>query len=342
MKSSSGINIGNGNNCRENRKTTTTSFSSASPSASINKRVTKTSTTSIKPSNAEQDITKREEQQLNEFIQPAHSFYTASTSTFQSESVSSKFKFEITPETISQFNHHPTSVPRRQRTQWVTRHASLHSKPKIPSTTSSVILSSSSIDLNTTTMATSSKSEILNAPNVSITEMTSKAFEDEYQRFVEPSYQQSQNHDELDQTLKCTSINLVSDDDDDDDDEKEKVFIDQGSQAVLLNGKPRKKIKSASHHKKIKSATKRPKQPSATQVTHQPSLSASPTRTGSQADLTAGTITRLTTRIEDINAGKNTITVDTSKARSNLEVVRLCLRDLGWKEVRNTIIYSIS
>ncbi len=31
---------------------------------------------------------------------------------------------------------------------------------------------------------------------------------------------------------------------------------------------------------------------------------------------------------------KNAVLVDTSKARSNLDVVRLCLHDLGWREVK--------
>ena len=32
---------------------------------------------------------------------------------------------------------------------------------------------------------------------------------------------------------------------------------------------------------------------------------------------------------------KPEISVDTSRARSNLDVVRLCINELGWKEVRN-------
>lgn len=338
MKSSSGINIGNGNNCRENRKTTTTSFSS-SP-AYINKRVTKTNTVLLKPSNIEQDDDiKRQEQQLNEFIQPSQSFYTTSYSSFQSESVSSKFKFEITPETINHLNQQQVNNhQRRPRIQWITRHASLHARPKVSSANSSVILSSSSIDLNTTTatttMATDIKKEFLNIPNVSITEMSSKDFNDEYQ-------QQSHIPEEFEQTLNCTSINVVTDDDDDNNNhnnENDKLYIDQASQAIITETKLRKKIKSASIHKKIKSATKRPKPPSATQVTQQTTVlsTSSPTRIPSQPDLTSGTVTKLatiTTKIDDSNAGKNMITVDTTKARSNLEVIRLCIRDLGWKEV---------
>jgi hypothetical protein len=325
MKSSSGINIGSGNNCRENRKTTTSPTSSPS-SAYINKRAIKANTALIKSVNVEQDTIKREEQQLNDFIQPAHSFYTTSTSSFQSESVSSKFKFQITPEALNHLNHHQTNKQRHPRVQWIARNPSLHSKTKIPNGNTSIIISSSSIDLNSTTITTNLNKDI---PNLSIIEMSRKDFDDQYQ--------QSPTHDEFDQTLKSTSIHLVTDDDDDDDDDDdEKVFIDQGSQAILVGVKPRKKIKSASHHKKIKSATKRPKQPSATQITQQPTVPASPTRTASQVDVISGTkLTTVITKVEDINAGKNSITVDTSKARSNLEVVRICLRDLGWKEVIN-------
>ena len=32
---------------------------------------------------------------------------------------------------------------------------------------------------------------------------------------------------------------------------------------------------------------------------------------------------------------KQTITVDTSKARSNLDLVRLCLKELKWREVKS-------
>jgi hypothetical protein len=334
MKSSSGINIGNGNNCQKNRKTTTTSFSS---SAYINKRATKTNTGLIKSSNVDEDDIKRQEQQLNEFIQPAHSFYTNSISSFQSESVSSKFKFEITPETINNLNQNQINNQRHTRIQWITGHASLHSKPKISSENSSVILTNSSIDLNTATttkMATNITKEILNVPNVSITEMTSKDFDDEYQRYVDQDYQ-----DEFDQTLKYTSINVVTDDDEIDDNDKDKLFINQASQAIIMEPKLRKKIKSTNHHKKIKSATKRPKQPSATQVTPTTLSSSSPTRTTSQGDLPSATVTKLTTKIEDNNAGKNMITVDTTKARSNLEVVRLCVRELGWKEVIKRLFF---
>jgi len=35
------------------------------------------------------------------------------------------------------------------------------------------------------------------------------------------------------------------------------------------------------------------------------------------------------------------ICVDTSRARSNLDVVRLCINELGWKEVRYMACYSV-
>lgn len=44
---------------------------------------------------------------------------------------------------------------------------------------------------------------------------------------------------------------------------------------------------------------------------------------------------------EDSNNQKPFITVDISRARSNLEVVKLCLKELGWKEVTNGNISRI-
>jgi hypothetical protein len=49
--------------------------------------------------------------------------------------------------------------------------------------------------------------------------------------------------------------------------------------------------------------------------------------TSLQTDITS------TTKLDDNNLGKSSITIDTSKARSNIGVVRMCIRELGWKEV---------
>jgi hypothetical protein len=69
------------------------------------------------------------------------------------------------------------------------------------------------MDLNTATMTTNiTQEDILNIPNVSITEMTTKDFDNEYHGYI--------HQDDYDQTLKCTSINVITDDDDDDDDDE--------------------------------------------------------------------------------------------------------------------------
>ncbi|CAF3130716.1 unnamed protein product [Rotaria sp. Silwood2] len=333
MKSSSGINIGNGNNCTENRKPTTTSFSSSSASAYINKCVTKTNTVLIKSSNIEKDDIKRDEQQLNDFIQPANSFFITSVSSFQSEGLPTNFKFELTPETINHFKQYQTNIQRRSHLQWTKRHASSNSKNQNTNTTSSIIFLRSTIDLNTTPMSTNLTNENHHIPDISITEMTNKDFDNHYQ--------QSSNQNSFDQTLKSSSMTIATNGNNNNnnnnvDNEKEKAFIDQASQAILIDAKVKKTIKSASYHTKIKSATKIPKQPSATQIIQQPILSSSlPNRTLSQNDINTTTVQKLTsstTKIEDNNGGKTLITVDISKARSNLEVVRLCIRELGWKE----------
>ena len=40
--------------------------------------------------------------------------------------------------------------------------------------------------------------------------------------------------------------------------------------------------------------------------------------------------------------GLGVVTVDTSKSRSNIDVVRLCLRELGWREVKDLGLFSSS
>ncbi|CAF3090831.1 unnamed protein product [Rotaria socialis] len=42
--------------------------------------------------------------------------------------------------------------------------------------------------------------------------------------------------------------------------------------------------------------------------------------------------TSVSRKIKNRNSGKRVPTVDTTQARSNMEVVRMCLKDLGWKE----------
>lgn len=236
MKSSNNIPIGNGNKCRENQKISTSS------SAYTNKCITSTS----------QSLNVEQQQQLNDFIQPAQSFYTNSLSSFQSESISSsKFQFEITPETVRQLNkqYRSKSDHHRTRIKWVaTRQTSL----------------------------TNSKSSNLTMTN-------------ELVEFPSSS-------------------------------EQDKIFVDQSSQAILSEIKQEIK-KKLQRKSKSASSTKRSKAPSATPIS-------------SQIDLTKTAV--ITAKIEETNTGKNMITVDTTKARSNLEVVRMCLKDLGWKECSTT------
>lgn len=49
----------------------------------------------------------------------------------------------------------------------------------------------------------------------------------------------------------------------------------------------------------------------------------------------------MTSKKENKKSCKRIPKVDTSQARSNIEVLRMCLQDLGWKEVRvNSILPS--
>jgi len=235
--------------CEEDRKNIDSSLLSSSY---INKRVTKANTVSIKSSNVE-----RQEQQLNEFIQ----------------STSSSFINSITTETVNHLNQHQTNIQHRPRIHWSKHRTSLHSKNKHPS----IILP----------METNIKQQILNP--LSITEILTKDFDNEYQRYVD----------------QVTSMNPIIDDD------HEKVFINQATQANLMDRNAKTRMKSSNSHRKIKPA----------QVT---SL---------QTDITSTPFPSSMTNLDDNNLGKSSIIVDTSKARSNIGVVRMCIRELGWKEV---------
>jgi hypothetical protein len=140
----------------------------------------------------------------------------------------------------------------------------------------------------------------------------------------------------MDQTIRSTSDPISSTEDEDDQEflSTMKTFVDQGSQVILEELKPKKK-KKTERSKKIKSKSKRarilPTPPSTL-------LSSSPNRITSTSELPLSTsplkVAASITKNEENNGTKSIITVDTSKARSNLDVVRLCLRDLGWKEVQ--------
>jgi hypothetical protein len=171
--------------------------------------------------------------------------------------------------------------------------------------------------------------DILINPNISITDMTAKDFNENFQN-------------DIDQTLKDTAIAVVSSEDDDDDIiEQEilsnrKVFVDQESQAVETEIKPKKKTKS-SQSKKTKSSPRRSKQSTNIPPSTVSSLS-STNPIPSHNDSITIKPSASTTKTEEV---KSIITVDTSKARSNLEVVRLCLKELGWKEVNIFLTYFI-
>jgi hypothetical protein len=143
---------------------------------------------------------------------------------------------------------------------------------------------------------------------------------------IEDIHNQSQ-----DQTLTCTSNPIVLSEDEDAREvlSNMKTFVDQGSQAILEDSKPKKKTKS-SHSKKTKSSSKRPKGLQIPPSTLSIALS---NRIISNGDSTSMKVSASIAKNEENNGTKSLITVDISRARSNLEVVRLCLRELGWKEV---------
>ena len=131
------------------------------------------------------------------------------------------------------------------------------------------------------------------------------------------------------QTVKSSSQPLLVTEDEDDEEflSNEKTFVDQGSQAVLGELKAKKK------KKKIKSSPRRAK------PVNTPQIPAATNRLTSSGDLINPTKSAVTlSKTEENNGTKSLITVDTSKARSNLEVVRLCIRELGWKEVQIILI----
>ena len=132
---------------------------------------------------------------------------------------------------------------------------------------------------------------------------------------------------------------LATEDEDDDDDTGEilansKIYVSQASQVILGELKIKKK-KKIDQRKKSRSSPKRIKPAVIPPIPNSTLSTASTHRhTTSHPDLT--TPMRASTSIgktDENNGTKSIITVDTSKARSNLEVVRLCIRELGWKEV---------
>lgn len=135
------------------------------------------------------------------------------------------------------------------------------------------------------------------------------------------------------QVIRSSSHPLLPTDDEDDSGDvpaSSKTFVSQASQVILGELKVKKK-KKIDHSKKQKSSPKRIKPA----VIPSSILSSTSThRHTSHSDLTTPLRASASiTRNDENNGTKSIITVDTSRARSNLEVVRLCIRELGWKEV---------
>ncbi|UJR08939.1 hypothetical protein I4U23_013191 [Adineta vaga] len=117
------------------------------------------------------------------------------------------------------------------------------------------------------------------------------------------SISKKKNHDQDDDPiLQCTSINMIVDDNI----EREKLLINRESQ-------------SPKRQRQIKSATSQ--------------FSSKTVASSLKTEFTSTTrLVSSTSKMDDHHIGKKSVTVDTSKARSNLDVVRICIRELGWKE----------
>lgn len=184
--------------------------------------------------------------------------------------------------------------------------------------------------------------------NLSITEMTSDDFKEKYQSFNDET---SPEH-----TLRAMPTEVLSSDDEDDlpidQDEEEllykakiildrdrKVSVEKDSSALPTNeteSKSKKKTKTE-HLKKTKAHVKRRKssKPSSSATTTNTNTNDS-ARVPSTPSKPTNPVVPSVVKTDEVLPVKPLITVDTSRARSNLEVVRLCLRELGWREVRRS------
>jgi hypothetical protein len=140
---------------------------------------------------------------------------------------------------------------------------------------------------------------------------------------------QNGSQDNIDQTSRSRSYPALNSDNDQGLLSDTNGFVNQGTQAVLTYAKLKKRTKS-SHSKKAKSSST---QSNGFQI----SSSTSQNRASSHSDLINFPVPMKASisiaKNPETNGFKRSITIDTSKARSNLEVVRLCLRELKWKEV---------
>ncbi|CAF1405157.1 unnamed protein product [Adineta ricciae] len=116
------------------------------------------------------------------------------------------------------------------------------------------------------------------------------------------------NQDDAEAMVPCTSMNSLLDDENI---EQEKVFVNQESQVNREDLKSMKRIKTPKRPRPIKSAASQ--------------FSTKTIERTSKTDLAPS-------KTDDRPVTRNCVTVDTSKARSNLDVVRMCIRELRWKE----------
>lgn len=138
------------------------------------------------------------------------------------------------------------------------------------------------------------------------------------------------------QVIRSTSHPLLPTDDEDDSADvlaHTKAYVTQASQVILGELKVKKK-KKIDPTKKHKLSPKRMKPAVVPSMVSSTLSSTSTNRHTSHPDLTTPLRASASiSRNDDNTATKSIITIDTSKARSNLEVIRLCIRELGWKEV---------
>ncbi|CAF0814940.1 unnamed protein product [Rotaria sordida] len=305
--------------------------------SSKNNHIKKTNTLLSKALHIEQNV-----QHLNKFI-------SNSQSNFPSDDFLSRTQFNITPEIINQLNQNQSTISRRPRVKWITRHTTLHNSINLQTNSLNDFQTKSMTDKNI-------KHDIQLNPNIPISDITTKEFDDnddddddnddEYQNYIEKIYQ-----DDMDQTLKFTNTSVLTSEDEENDNNNNnnnyvsedndqepldniKDFIDQETQVVLVESISKKKLKSP-RRRKTKSSPRRTKQSNA--LPNSPSmLLSTPNQVTPTSDLTTLTTpikaSASIAKIEENNGIKSLITVDTSKARSNLQIVRLCLRELGWKE----------
>lgn len=81
---------------------------------------------------------------------------------------------------------------------------------------------------------------------------------------------------------------------------------------------------------KVRSKSSQSKQPRASAKKTAPSVK--PSNGAAASNLSSSILAPR--KDDDQQSNKHSVNVETTHARSNLEVVRLCLRELGWKEVR--------